>query len=101
MLPATGKQRNHTWFVYVIRVKNGKRDLLMSYLNQSGIQNRPYFPVIHLQPLYRKLFKYRPGAYPVAERVASETLALPIYVGLEEKQVKYIVETIKKFMHEK
>lgn len=99
--PKVGSNRTHTWFVYVIRIKNGKRDFLMQRLNQSGIQTRPYFPVIHLQPLYMQLFNLKPNDYPVAENVASETLALPIFVGLKKEQVKFITSKLTRLLHEK
>lgn len=92
--PATGRNRNHTWFVYVIRLENYSRDKLMSQLAKLGISTKPYLPVIHLQPFMRKMFHHHPGQFPIAETVTSQTIALPLYIGLSKKQIKYICDTI-------
>jgi len=94
-LPVVGKSRTHSWFVYVIRVKNGKRDRLMNELGRMGIQTKPYLPVIHLQPFMRKLFKYKEGDFPVAESVSGQTLALPLYIGLTKKDIEYIAQKLR------
>jgi perosamine synthetase len=93
--PTIGKQRTHSWFVYVVRIPGRKRDMIMARLAGQGIQTKSYLPVIHLQPFMKKLYGYKKGAFPVAERVASQTLALPFYIGLTQKDIKYIVDAIK------
>lgn len=100
VVPVTAFDRTHSWFVYVIRVGAGKRDFLMQKLLDSGIQVRPYLPVIHLQPFMKEQFGYKKGDFPVAERVASETLALPFYIGMTVEDVKYISDKIRKFLND-
>ena len=94
-IPRVGPDRTHSWFVYVIRVKKGKRNKLMNELGKDGIQTKPYLPVIHLQPFMRKMFNFKVGDFPVSENVSRETLALPLYIGLEAKDVEYIVWKIE------
>ena len=96
--PKIGENRTHTWFVYVIRILNGKRNQVMDKLKQLGIQTKPYLPVIHLQPFMKKMFNYRKGNFPIAEKIASETLALPFYIGLTSDDIKFISNTIKKIL---
>lgn len=98
-IPPIGPNRTHSYFVYVIRVKN-KRDYLMKSLGKIGIQTKPYLSVIHLQPFMRKMFRFRKGNFPIAEKVAEETLALPIYIGLTIKDIEYISDKIKEILHE-
>lgn len=77
---------------YCVRVS--KRDELLSYLRDSGVEvfahlSRPN----HLQPdLDLKGFKLLK-----TERISQEVLSLPIYPEIEDEQVDYVVETIKKF----
>lgn len=97
--PKTGKDRTHSWFVYVIRIKKKKRDEMMIELGRRGIQTKPYLPVIHLQPFMKQLFKFKKGDFKVAENVSDETLALPLYIGLNIKDVEYIANTIKKVLY--
>ena len=54
-----------SWFVYVIRLDARiDRAALMAQLEEDGVPTRPYFVPIHLQPLYRERFGYRPGDFP-------------------------------------
>jgi perosamine synthetase len=80
-----------SWFVYVIRLdERYNRGELMSALEEDGIPTRDYFAPIHLQPLYRERFGYRAGDFPVTERVARTTLALPFFTDMTEAQVDYV-----------
>lgn len=99
VVPQIGPDRTHSWFVYVIRIKNGKRNAVMSKLEKAGIQTKPYLPVIHLQPFMRKMFNFKKGDFPKAEEIAEETLALPLYIGLEHKDIEYISEKMKKILY--
>jgi len=84
-----------SWFVYVIQVVEGiDRTALMAALREDGIPSRPYFVPIHLQPYYRERFGYQPGDFPVTERVAERTLAIPFYTEMPEEQVDYVCERI-------
>ena len=96
LTPKVGAGRTHTWFVYVVRITNGKRDYVVKKLAKKGIQTRNYLPSIHLQPFMKKLFGYKKGGFPISEKVSSETLALPIFVGLKTKDIKYVCDEIKR-----
>ena len=98
LLPQIAPDRTHSWFVYVIRVESDRRNKLMNYLAKLGIQTKPYLPVIHLQPFMKKSFGFKEGSYPTAEKIASETLALPLYIGLTETDIKYISAQINSFI---
>lgn len=95
--PKIGLSRTHTWFVYVIRITSGKRNEVYKKLNSIGIQVKVYLPVIHLQPFMRKIFGYKKGDFPIAEKVSSQAIALPFYIGLSKDDVKYISEKLIKF----
>jgi dTDP-4-amino-4,6-dideoxygalactose transaminase len=79
-LPFAMQGANVDWFIYVVRLDARiDRDRLIGQLAEDGVPSRPYFSPIHLQPFYRERFGYRPGQFPVAERVAAGTLALPFW----------------------
>jgi len=96
--PKVGILRTHTWFVYVVRIACGRRNAVMEALKKKGIQTKPYLPVIHLQPFMKKMFEFKKGDFPIAERIASETLALPLYIGMNKKDVQYICSQLKKIL---
>jgi perosamine synthetase len=84
-----------SWFVYVIRLHESiDRDRLILDLEAEGVPSRPYFVPIHLQPYYRDTFGYGTGDYPVTERVARTTLAIPFFTDMREDQVEYVVSAI-------
>jgi len=85
-----------SWFVYVVRLKRGiDRDKVIKYLNEEGVQCKPYFTPIHLQPFYRKMFGYKRGDFPITEDVSGRTIALPFFNNLKEEQIEYVVEKLK------
>ena len=55
---------------------------------------RPYFSPLHLQPFYRETFGFGPGDFPVTERVAASTLALPFSSRHSDEEVGYVAETL-------
>lgn len=97
--PVVREDRTHSWFVYVIRIKNGKRNRLMNELTRMGIQTKPYLPVIHLQPFMRQRFNFKRDNYPVAEKISEETLALPFYIGLKLEDIEYIASKMKEILN--
>lgn len=94
--PALALTNTHTWFVYVIKIltKKTSRDTILNRLAQEGIATKPYLPSIHLFDFYKKHYHYKAGDYPITEAVSRSTLALPFYIGLKEKDIKYIVNKL-------
>jgi len=85
-----------SWFVYVIRLAPGiDREKVMDYLNREGVQCKPYFTPIHLQPFYVDMFGYKKGDFPITEYVSSRTIALPFFTTLQEEQIDYVVNRLK------
>jgi perosamine synthetase len=94
-LPKVGAAESVDWFVYVVRLDRAiDRDSLISKLGERGIPTRPYFSPIHLQPFYRTTFGFKPGDFPVTERVAESTLALPFSSRLTSDEVRRVAETL-------
>jgi len=85
-----------SWFVYVIKLKSDiDRDKVVFYLRKNGIECKPYFTPIHLQPFYRKIFGYKEGDFPVTENIAKRTIALPFFNNLTEKEIDYVCEKMR------
>jgi perosamine synthetase len=67
----------------------------MAALRTQGIGCAPYFPAIHLQPLYRDRFGFDPNTFPVCEATSHRTLALPFHPGLDARHIGRVAETIE------
>ena len=94
-LPTTGPDEQVDWFVYVIRLDPDlDRQRLMAALADFGVPSRPYFSPLHLQPLYRERLGHGPGDFPVTERIAASTLALPWSSLLADEDVAYVAEAL-------
>jgi dTDP-4-amino-4,6-dideoxygalactose transaminase len=87
-----------SWFVFVVRLSDeidaGVRDRVLRQLRARGIGCGAYFPPIHTQPFYRERFGYRDGDFPITERIAARTLALPFFNRISGAQQDRVVDTL-------
>ena len=90
VLPRT----RHGYHMFVVWIDPGKRDAIREKLTRAGIQTSIHFDAIHLEPYYQKSFGYRPGDFPVAERLGLSTITLPLYPRLTAREQDYIVKTL-------
>lgn len=102
--PTSSGNIKRSWFVYVVQLKSkfraAKRDQIIDMLKKMGISCGIYFPSIHEQPLYRKIFALPKKAFPVSELVSARSFALPFYGNLSDKDIKYIANSLKQALIE-
>ncbi len=85
----------HVYHLYVIQSEH--RDALRDYLAKQGVESGMHYPVpLHLQEAYR-LLGYKPGDFPVAERLAQQSLSLPMYPEMSPEAVDYVASAIVDF----
>jgi perosamine synthetase len=89
-------QHRRSWFVYVVTLPAGAdRESVIASLADRGVQTARYLPCIHLQPYMQERFGYRVGLCPVAEELASRTLALPFHARLDEDDQAYVADALR------
>jgi dTDP-4-amino-4,6-dideoxygalactose transaminase len=94
-LPWTPNGVEPVFHLYVITT--AYRERLMRHLQERGVATLIHYPVpIHLQPAYAALGWTR-GAFPVTERLAVESLSLPIYPELSDEQMAHVIEAVRAF----
>lgn len=81
------------WHLYVIRCE--KRNHLQAYLDEKGISTGIHYPIPpHRQECYKDYFH---RALPVADRLSSEVLSLPLAPTMTSKEIEYIGIAIHEF----
>ena len=51
---------------------------------------------MHLQPCYQSL-GFRQGDFPIAEEISATQLSLPMYYGMTEEQIQYVIGKVNEF----
>lgn len=98
ILPRPYSHNEHIWNQHTLRVLgDGRRDALRRLLTERKIGSEIYYPV----PMHRQeCFAYlgEAGPLPVADRLASECLSIPIYPELTRTQQEEVVDAVKAFL---
>ena len=85
----------HIYHVFVVRCK--ERDQLEQYLGVNGIGTVKHYPIpMHLQDCYVDL-GIKKGMLPIAEEISSTVLSLPMYYGMTDEQIQYVIDIVNKF----
>jgi perosamine synthetase len=91
-----GATARMSWFVYVVQLDPRiDRSRVIAELERRHIASRAYFTPIHLMPFYQERFGFRPGDFPVTERIAVSTLALPFHANLPQSDIETVVEALR------
>ncbi|MGB9730827.1 DegT/DnrJ/EryC1/StrS family aminotransferase [Calditerrivibrio nitroreducens] len=94
-LPVLKDDRVSAWHLFVIKVKN--RDHLIEKLKEVGVGTSVHFIPVHKHPYYRSNFGYKDADYPIANRVFELSLSLPIWPGMKDEEVEYVVDMVKRY----
>ena len=73
------------------------RDGLMQYLREKGIQTSIHYPPIHLFTYYQAQGTAE-TPLPLTEEVGKREVTLPLFPTMKERQVEYVVDTIKDYL---
>ncbi len=96
-VPVRSQFSTHVFHQYTIQVQVDSRDALKSWLKERRIPAMIYYPVpLHVQHAYGDL-GYKMGEMPVAEKLSTRVLSLPMHTELEEDQLAYITDQIRAF----
>ena len=97
ILPPKGNDETRPVY-HLYTVRTSQRDRLKSWLESNKIQCGVNYPLpIHLQPVYRKMFKFKRGAYPKSEELCKTCLSIPLFPDLTTEEINFMSEKIHEF----
>jgi dTDP-4-amino-4,6-dideoxygalactose transaminase len=102
MPPIGGKNVEHAWHLFILRLRSEMltlgRNELIQQLKQSGIGTSVHFIPLHLHPYYRDRFGYQPGDLPNSEDAFARCLSLPIYPDMSDSDVERVASAVESFV---
>ena len=97
ILPQVASTNEHVWHIFAVRTQ--ERELLQNYLAENGINTVIHYPIpIHRQLAYQEMSQ---EFYPNAEEIANTVLSLPMYYGMNQEDIEYVINTINQYSSEK
>ncbi len=94
-LPLLRPDSEHVYHIFPILCS--KREKLRKYLEQENIHTQIHYPTsCHLSPCFVEL-NHKPGDFTNAERFAHDELSLPIYVGMPDEEVDFVISCLNQY----
>ncbi|MEM2174990.1 MAG: DegT/DnrJ/EryC1/StrS family aminotransferase [Candidatus Micrarchaeia archaeon] len=96
-LPSERPHCHHIYHLFVVEAQ--KRDELKEFLSKKGIITLIHYPQpIHKQPSFKEYNKLK---LPIVEKKTKNILSLPIHPLLTNKEIKFVITSIKEFYSKK
>lgn len=95
ILPYILPETMPVWHIFGVRCK--QRDNLDKYLQNKEIGTNKHYPIpIHMQKCYQDL-GIKQGELPIAEEISMTELSLPMYYGMKDEQIDYVIDALNQF----
>ena len=95
VLPHVPAWAEPVWHLFVVHTS--RRDALQAHLTARGIGTQIHYPTPpHLSGAYRDA-GWKRGDFPIAEKLATEVLSLPIGPHHTAEQIDYVCESVRSF----
>lgn len=95
VLPKELENAKSVWHQFVIQ--SPTRDKLKQYLSEHNVQSEIHYPIPpHLSEAYSYLM-YKRGDFPYTEKLSDSVLSLPLYNGIDKKDIMYITKLISEY----
>mgnify|MGYP004630786877 CR=1 FL=1 len=95
VLPWVMPDAEPVWHIFAIR--SARRDALEAYLNENGIGTNKHYPIpMHMQQCYADM-GIAEGTLPIAEEISRTELSIPMYYGMTDEEIAYVIDRINAF----
>lgn len=103
MTPYEDPKVNSAFHLYTLQIDfaavGQSRVQLMQKLKDQGIGSQVLYIPVHLQPYYRKNYKYRAGDYKRAEAFYEQALSLPLFPKMTNRDVRSVIKALKEALN--
>lgn len=94
-LPKITSRDGHVFHIYPLLC--GSRDNLISWLENKGIHTNVHYPTpIPEQGAYKEM-PISIDDYPVTKKICAEEVSLPLYPGMTQEEIDYIINTLNNY----
>lgn len=95
ILPYVADYADPVWHIFAVRCD--RRDELEKHLNDAGIGTNKHYPIpMHMQGAYEDL-GFKEGDFPLAETISKTELSLPLFYGMTDEEIDYVIDKINEF----
>jgi len=98
-LPPRDENRIHSWHLFPIRLRLDRlaidRNTFVAKLKEASIGCSVHWRPLHLHPYYQQTFGWQSQDFPVASAEWARLVSLPIFPGMQDEEVNYVVETVR------
>jgi dTDP-4-amino-4,6-dideoxygalactose transaminase len=99
MRPIILPHNKTSWHLYVIKLNLDtltiNRDQFIEELKEKGIGTSVHFIPLYRHPYYKRVAPVLPEMVPHSEWLYERIISLPIYPGMSDNEIEYVVDNVK------
>ena len=104
-LPVCAEQfENHSWHLFPIVIRPESpvtRNKFIEMMSDKGIGTSVHYKPLHQMSYYKETYNLNPDDFPNTEKIWKGTVSLPIYPELQQNELEYICQEIKRILNVK
>lgn len=88
------KLHYHAYHLFPVRLPKGliSRDAFIAQMKERNIGTSVHFIPLHKHPYYRQIITE--GSFPVADMAYEEIVSIPMFSGMADTDVDYVIESV-------
>ena len=89
------EKEEHVFHIYPVLIR--ERDDFTRYMQRCGITTNVHYPIPIMGQLAYEEYREQVEYYPVTKQICEQEVSLPLYPGMTEEQIKWIIECANRF----
>ena len=95
IIPPVYAEVDHVYHLFPVLVDD--REAFLAYLKENGISTQVHYPIPpYVAECYAE-WGYQWEDFPYAARYARQEVSLPIYAGLPDEELRYVIDVINRY----